>query len=125
MAERWRDRLRRCWSLPHDTLNMITTALLTRPYPACSMLFSSGMSAITTALLTRLRAGDHIVAPAAVYGGTHEWLCTFGERLGIQVSFVDGSSAQQYEAAIRDNTTGGWPCLPEWRCCVRARLCPR
>src|SRR3954447_18764433 len=38
--------------------------------PVAAQPFASGMAAISTVLLTLCRAGSHVVAPAAVYGGT-------------------------------------------------------
>jgi O-acetylhomoserine/O-acetylserine sulfhydrylase-like pyridoxal-dependent enzyme len=37
-----------------------------------SFVTSSGMAAITTSLFAKLKAGDHVIAPQPVYGGTHE-----------------------------------------------------
>lgn len=49
----------------------------------------SGQAAVSLALLNLARSGDHVVAAAALYGGTYNLLAhTFGE-LGIAVSFVD------------------------------------
>ena len=71
---------------------------------AGTLVFASGMNAITTTLMTLLRCGDHVVAPKAVYGGTYEWLELWGPRLGIEVSFVDATDVANYAAALRPNT---------------------
>eukprot|EP01116_Phalansterium_solitarium_P003624 TRINITY_DN1443_c0_g1_i1.p1 TRINITY_DN1443_c0_g1~~TRINITY_DN1443_c0_g1_i1.p1 ORF type:complete len:403 (-),score=139.45 TRINITY_DN1443_c0_g1_i1:105-1313(-) len=65
---------------------------------------ASGMAAITAALMSFVKAGDHIVAPAAVYGGTHELLRTFLCDFGVEVSFVDATEPANYDAAVRPNT---------------------
>lgn len=54
---------------------------------ACA-LFASGMAAIATTLLTLLKAGDTLLAPYNVYGGTHHLLVDFLPRLGIHTRFV-------------------------------------
>ena len=69
-----------------------------------TFVFGSGMNAITTTLLTILRSGDHVVAPKALYGGTHEWLSIWGPRLGIDVTLVDATTVSNYADAIRPNT---------------------
>ena len=72
-----------------------------------SLLFNSGMSAITSALMSVLRAGDHVVAPYTVYGGTHEFLTEFAANWGVQVTFVDASGVkgpENYRQAFRENT---------------------
>ena len=83
-----------------------------------TLVFSSGMAAITTTLLTLLRTGDHIVCPRALYGGTHEFLTLYGESLGIQCTFVDATDIDNYRAAVRPNTRvlfAESPCNPTMR----------
>lgn len=72
-----------------------------------TLLFGSGMSGITSALMSVLKAGDHCVFPYTVYGGTHEFLKEFAVHWGIEVDFVDGAGKdgpEAYKAAFRDNT---------------------
>ena len=66
--------------------------------------FCSGMNAITTCFMTELKSGDHVIAPQATYGGTFEWLSTWGPRLNIEVTFVDATEISNYEEAMRSNT---------------------
>ena len=62
------------------------------------MLFSSGMSAITTTILAFARPGDVILHSQPLYGGTETLLSRTLANLGIgAVGFVDGVD----EAAIR------------------------
>lgn len=71
------------------------------------MLFGSGMSGITSALMSVLKAGDHAVFPYTVYGGTHEFLKEFAVHWGVEIDFIDGAGKQgpeAYRAAFRDNT---------------------
>src|ERR671912_1929069 len=53
-----------------------------------SLLFSSGMAAISTALLTLLKAGDEIVCCSAIYGGTFHIIEDLLPKLGIAHRFV-------------------------------------
>mmetsp|Transcript_4272 Transcript_4272/g.7115 ORF Transcript_4272/g.7115 Transcript_4272/m.7115 type:complete len:532 (-) Transcript_4272:67-1662(-) len=72
-----------------------------------TLLFNSGMSAITSALMAVLRAGDHIILPYTVYGGTHEFTTEFCVQWGIEVTFVDASGVNgpaNYKKAFQDNT---------------------
>ncbi len=66
--------------------------------------FASGTAATSTALLTLLRSGDHIVASNSLYGGTYNLLDVTLPRLGITTTFVDPSDPQNFEKAIQDNT---------------------
>lgn len=71
------------------------------------LLFNSGMSAITSALMAVLRAGDHIIVPYTVYGGTFEFLTEFCEFWGIEVTQVDAAGVkgpENYRNAFRENT---------------------
>ena len=67
-------------------------------------VFASGTAAISTALLTLLRAGDHIVASRSLYGGTYNLLAVTLPRLGIRTTFVDADHPENIGAAIQDNT---------------------
>lgn len=49
-----------------------------------ALVTSSGMSAITTALLTFLKAGDHLLAHNTLYGGTANFVNNELPRYGIE-----------------------------------------
>lgn len=66
--------------------------------------FASGMAAITSSILSVVQKGDHIICPDQVYGPTREFLGSYLERFGIKTTFIDGSSLEQWQAAIRPNT---------------------
>ncbi len=65
---------------------------------------SSGMAAVTTAFLARLRAGDHVVSTASVYGPSRVLLERHLSRYGIASSYVDTSDLDAVRAAIRPET---------------------
>ncbi|WP_047548035.1 O-acetylhomoserine aminocarboxypropyltransferase/cysteine synthase family protein [Psychroserpens sp. Hel_I_66] len=65
---------------------------------------ASGTAAISTTLLTLLRAGDHIVASNSLYGGTYNLLSVTLPRHGITTTFVDPSNPENFEKAARENT---------------------
>lgn len=70
-----------------------------------ALLTASGMSATHLALVNIAEAGDHIVASAALYGGTINLLKFTLPKFGIEVSFVeDPSDLEQWRAAVRPNT---------------------
>jgi cystathionine gamma-synthase len=69
----------------------------------CAVM-SSGMAAISSALLALLRSGDHVVADRNVYGGTFALLTDDLPKLGIETTFVDAQHPDALEAAIRPNT---------------------
>lgn len=67
-------------------------------------VFASGTSSISTALLTLLKAGDHIVASSTLYGGTYNLLNVTLPRLGITTTFIDASNPQNFKEAVQENT---------------------
>jgi cystathionine beta-lyase len=69
-----------------------------------AMIFGSGMAAISTALLAFLKAGDHVVLQKLLYGGTYALVTEQFERYGIEYSFAEGTSKDNFEAEIRKNT---------------------
>ncbi|MFS4469703.1 O-acetylhomoserine aminocarboxypropyltransferase/cysteine synthase family protein [Maribacter sp. 2210JD10-5] len=69
-----------------------------------AVVFASGTSAISTGLMTLLRAGDHIVASSSLYGGTYTLLSVTLPRLGITTTFVDPSDPENFKEAVQENT---------------------
>jgi cysteine-S-conjugate beta-lyase len=65
--------------------------------------FASGMAAIGSAL-SLLEAGDHLIAPDDLYGGSYRYLTMLLPRQGIEVSLVDQSDYAQVVASIRPTT---------------------
>ncbi|MDA8640168.1 PLP-dependent aspartate aminotransferase family protein [Flavobacteriaceae bacterium] len=68
------------------------------------IIFGSGMAAISTALLSHLRSGDHIVLQADLYGGTTNLIVEEFEKFGIEYSFSPGLLASDLEKLIQPNT---------------------
>jgi cystathionine beta-lyase/cystathionine gamma-synthase len=54
---------------------------------------------VTTALLSILRAGDHLLVGDCMYGGTHDFLTHHAEDLGWSFTFVDPQRPETWEAA--------------------------
>lgn len=69
-----------------------------------ALLFSSGMAAISTALLTHLEAGDHLVVQTGVYSGATNFARQHLRSLGIEVSFTRDNSLKAFEEAVQKNT---------------------
>lgn len=65
---------------------------------------ASGMGAISSALWTALKAGDHVVASNTLYGCTFALLCHGLPRFGVEVTFVDTTNLEQIENAMKENT---------------------
>ena len=70
------------------------------------LIFSSGMAAISTALLSHLNSGDHVVFQNDLYGGTRNFIKKEFPKYGIDFSFAQGLEASDFEAEIRPETKG-------------------
>ncbi|HVY82698.1 MAG TPA: aminotransferase class I/II-fold pyridoxal phosphate-dependent enzyme [Steroidobacteraceae bacterium] len=69
-----------------------------------ALITASGMAAISTTLLTVLRAGDHLLAQSTLYGGTQDLLTHDFPKLGIEVDLIDADDASSWRARLRPNT---------------------
>jgi methionine-gamma-lyase len=68
------------------------------------LVTSSGMAAISLALLTYLKTGDHIVAQRTLYPTTSKLITAFLPTMGIDVTVVDQVKNEEFEDAIKPNT---------------------
>ena len=69
-----------------------------------ALAVASGQAAITLALTTLLRQGDHVVAGDNLYGGTYTLLHHTLARLGIETTFVPSGDPEAFQRAIRPET---------------------
>jgi methionine-gamma-lyase len=65
---------------------------------------ASGMAAVSGVALGLLRAGDHVVAPRALYGETARLFRERLPRFGIDTTFVERPTADAFTAAARAST---------------------
>lgn len=68
-----------------------------------SIPFSTGMAAIGATFLALLKAGDHVVSSAFLFGNTNSLFGTL-QNFGVQVSFVDATDVSNVAAALKPNT---------------------
>jgi cystathionine beta-lyase/cystathionine gamma-synthase len=69
-----------------------------------ALVVGSGMAAVTTAILSNLREGDHIVAQRTHYTGTMSLLSDILPRYGISITQVDQRDSGAFAEAVRPNT---------------------
>ena len=91
------------WGNPNFSEVQQVVASLERAERA--LVTSSGMSAFATVFETFLEAGDHVVAPAAVYLGTEQLLKRWEARKGLRITWVQNSLDQdEWARAVNDGT---------------------
>jgi len=69
-----------------------------------ALVAASGMAAISTALLTMLSAGDHLLAQSTLYGGTHDLLTKDFATFGLSYDFIDADNPDSWKSKLRPNT---------------------
>ncbi len=65
---------------------------------------ASGMAAVSAAILSGLKAGDHIVAARALFGSCRYVIEDLCPRFGIESTLIDGTDLEAWERAIQKNT---------------------
>jgi cystathionine beta-lyase/cystathionine gamma-synthase len=69
-----------------------------------ALAFASGMAAISSAIISFIKSGDHIVSVRNNYSWTSILMKRFLPRFGIETTFVDGRDPLNFEKAVRKNT---------------------
>jgi O-succinylhomoserine sulfhydrylase len=88
----------------NPTLHMLEERLaLMEGAPACCVM-GSGMAAVFASMMSHLKVGDHVIAHRVLFGSCHYILAEICPRYGIEVSFIDGTKAEAWEAAFKPNT---------------------
>ncbi len=89
----------------NPTVNAFEEAIAELEGAEGARAFSSGMGAITAVVLGLCSKGDHIVSQHQLYAGTQMLLQSVCPRFGIDVTFVDGTDPEAWEAAVRPGRT--------------------
>ena len=85
----------------HDALHQKLAAL---ENAEAALVTASGMAAISTALLTVLSAGDHLLVQNCLYGGTHDFVTKDLQSFGIAYDFIDSDSPDTWTRQLRPAT---------------------
>jgi len=85
----------------HDAVHKKLAAL---ENAEAALVTASGMAAISTALLTVLSAGDHLLAQNCLYGGTHDLLTKDLAGFGLSYDFIDANDASSWKEKLLPNT---------------------
>lgn len=67
------------------------------------LMFSSGMAAISSAILARAKAGDTVIAQQALYGATYVFLREIAPRFGIKTVFLKDAGIENWQQAFKEN----------------------
>ena len=70
--------------------------------------FASGMAATHALLTAHCKAGDHVILPRDLYGGTYRLVHRVLVPFGLEYDLVDQTDLDALERAVRDETTLVW-----------------
>ncbi|WP_243794506.1 O-acetylhomoserine aminocarboxypropyltransferase/cysteine synthase family protein [Saccharopolyspora gloriosae] len=91
--------------LSNPTTSVVERRIADLENAAGAVAVASGQAASTLALLAIAKAGDHVVASSALYGGTYNLFAHTLADLGITVDFVaDPDDLDQWRAALHPRT---------------------
>jgi cystathionine beta-lyase/cystathionine gamma-synthase len=69
-----------------------------------ALVTASGMAAISTALMTVLSSGDHLLTQDCLYGGTYDFIAHYFKDFGIEYTLIDANDPESWKAKLRPNT---------------------
>ena len=91
--------------LSNPTVEAVENKIAALEGGIAAMCTSSGQAASFTALATIMKAGDHFISTATIYGGTVNLFAVTMKRFGIECTFVDAdASEEEIQKAFRPNT---------------------
>lgn len=89
--------------------NNPTVAILRRKLAALentedAICFSSGIAAISAAVMSVVKSGDHVICVQNPYSWTYHLLANYLPKYGVQTTFVDGTNMSDIKQALKENT---------------------
>jgi cystathionine beta-lyase/cystathionine gamma-synthase len=89
----------------NPTVRSFEDAVATLEGAEAALAFGSGMGAIASVVFALCGQGSHIVAQRQLYAGTLAFLQGPCQRMGIEVTFVDGTQPGAFAAAVQPGRT--------------------
>jgi O-succinylhomoserine sulfhydrylase len=88
----------------NPTVDMFQDRMALLEGAGAARAFASGMAAVTNAVMSQVRAGDHIVAAQALFGGCRYVVEDYAPRFGVSSTLVDGRDPENFARAMQPNT---------------------
>lgn len=88
----------------NPTINALENKLADLENGYRGIALASGMAAVTTAYLTFLGTGDHMISTGAVYGPSRGVMESHFSKFGVEYTYIDTSNLSEIEKAIKPNT---------------------
>ena len=87
----------------NPTVNILRQKIAALEHTEDALIFSSGAAAIAAAVIANVKKGDHVICVQQPYSWTHKLIGVFLNRFGVEHSFVDGSTMEEIELALKHN----------------------
>ena len=88
----------------NPTVNLCEQKIAALEHTERAKLLSSGVAAIASSVMAFLKQGDHAVCIRSAYSWARYLFSTYLTRFGIESTFVEGNTVEEFEQAIRPNT---------------------
>ena len=88
----------------NPTVNLCEEKIAALEHTERAKLVASGVAAISASIMAFMKQGDHAVCIRSSYGWAGYMFKTYLNRFGIDVTFVEGTTIEEFEQAIRPNT---------------------
>ncbi len=95
-------RYPRYFNTPNQALLAKKIAML--EHTESALIYSSGMAAISHAMLAFLKSGDHVILQQVIYGGTYNFVVKEFEKFGIEYTFTESHDVNDFKELIQSNT---------------------
>lgn len=105
-----REKLKRELEIPfysrgyNPTVAVLRKKLAALEGAADALVFSSGSAAVAAAIMSAVKAGDHVVCVQKPYSWTKTIISKYLSKYGVTHTFVDGGEVDNFEKAIQANT---------------------
>ncbi len=90
--------------LGNPTIDVLEKKLADLEHGAGSVVFASGMAAVSTVFAAFLKQGDHMISGRALYGPSRMVMETLFAGFGVESDFIDATKVEHFAQAIRPNT---------------------
>ena len=88
----------------NPTVNLCEQKIAALEHTERAKLVASGVAAISSAVMAFMQQGDHAVCIRSAYSWAGYLFRTYLARFGVDVTFVEGNTVEEFEQAIRPNT---------------------
>jgi cystathionine gamma-lyase len=88
----------------NPTVDVVERKIASLEHGKYSVAYSSGMAALTAAIMAACKAGDHIICMTEAYSSIRDTVNLFATRFGMSASYVTCSDLQELEDTMQENT---------------------